>query len=88
MNKAMAKRQKLSQVKQFTFVYNIERSDTPGVSLDPSTMLSAVDCNEFFIVRQNSQRYTEHVQVKMLSHFLLTFKELLKIKLCKVKHTN
>ncbi len=63
----MAKRQKLSQVEKFKFVYNIERSDTPGVTLDPTTMLSGVDCTKFFIVRQNSQRYTEHVQVKILN---------------------
>jgi len=72
MDKAMAKRQKFSQAEKFKFVFNIERSDTPGVSLDPTTVLSGVDCTEFFIVRQNSQRYTENVQVKMLNHILLT----------------
>ena len=65
MDKAMSKRRKLAQVEKFKFVYNIERTDAPGVALDPNAMLSGVDSSEFFIVRQNSRRYSDHVQIEI-----------------------
>lgn len=39
MDKAMSKRQKLAQVERFKFMYNIERSDAPGVALDTTLLL-------------------------------------------------
>jgi len=33
MDKSTAKRQKLAQAEKFKFVYNIERSDAPGINL-------------------------------------------------------
>ena len=62
MDKAMAKRRKLAQVEKFKFLYHIERSDAAGVALDPTSLLSGIDASDFYIVRQNSRRYSDHVQ--------------------------
>ena len=62
MDKAMAKRRKLAQVEKFKFVYHIERSDAPGTALDPTSLLSGIDASDFYIVRQNSRRYSDHIQ--------------------------
>lgn len=39
--------------------YFIERKDSPGEPLDQDLLLTTIDVNEFYIVRENSRRKVE-----------------------------
>jgi hypothetical protein len=56
MEKALSSRRTSTKSNFSDHVYNVERKDRPGESMDKEAMLSQYEDQEFYIVRQHSRR--------------------------------